>query len=110
MPFTLETISKIKKLMEELSDSPESYQDTIVEVKPSSASTDAPAVRPTKCQQADCKAKIRISDFACKCSKYYCGTHRYPEVHMCSVDFQTLGKGTLEKQLVKTVSVKVDQI
>ena len=66
--------------------------------------------RPKRCQQAECKKKIGLTDFACKCSMFFCSEHRYTEVHACSFDFKAAGKQQLEKQLIKTIGVKVDRI
>ena len=67
-------------------------------------------IRPKRCQQTECKKKIGLTDFACKCSMFFCSEHRYTEAHACSFDFKAAGKQQLEKQLVKTVGVKVDRI
>lgn len=62
------------------------------------------------CQYADCKKKLMLSDFACRCENYYCGSHRHAESHLCSFNFKGQGTALLEKQLVKTVASKLDRI
>ena len=43
---------------------------------------------PKRCQAPACKVKLGITSFACRCSLYYCPTHRLPESHECKHDFQ----------------------
>jgi len=66
--------------------------------------------KPTRCQHVECKRKLTLTDFACKCDNYYCPTHRFSEDHACSFDFKKAGQENLEKQLVKSVAAKIDQI
>jgi hypothetical protein len=66
--------------------------------------------RPKRCEKADCKVKIMLSDFACKCTKYYCSQHRHAELHSCAFNFKELGHQNLEKQLIKVAGQKVDKI
>ena len=69
-----------------------------------------PKAKPKRCQKPDCKVKILLSDFPCKCTNYYCSQHRHAELHSCAFNFKELGHQNLEKQLVKVVSEKVDKI
>jgi predicted nucleic acid binding AN1-type Zn finger protein len=54
-----------------------------------------------RCAQADCKKKLMLSDFECKCGTRYCATHRFPQDHACTFDFKAASAVTLGKQLVK---------
>lgn len=54
-----------------------------------------------RCGKEDCKAKLALSDFDCRCGKRFCGKHRQCEQHDCTFDFQKNGKDQLTKQLVK---------
>ena len=54
-----------------------------------------------RCGHAECKKKLMLSDFECKCGTRYCGTHRFPQEHACTFDFKAAGAVTLGKQLVK---------
>lgn len=60
-----------------------------------------PAVRPKRCQGENCKAKLHLTDFACKCEGWFCSAHRHAESHKCSYDFKAQGVAGLEKTLVK---------
>jgi hypothetical protein len=66
--------------------------------------------KPKRCEHTNCKTKLMLSDFACKCSKFYCISHKHAEIHSCSYDFKARGNEILEKQLVKAVASKVDKI
>ena len=68
------------------------------------------AEKPKRCEHTNCKTKLMLSDFACKCSKFYCISHKHAEIHSCSFDFRARGHEVLEKQLVKAVASKVDKI
>jgi predicted nucleic acid binding AN1-type Zn finger protein len=67
-------------------------------------------VRPKRCQMLSCKSKIMLSDQACKCTGFYCSQHRHSETHACTFDYKGDGKNTLEKQLVKVESNKLDRL
>ena len=66
--------------------------------------------KPKTCQHAECKKKLMLSDFACRCENYYCGAHRHAESHACAFNFKQQGTKLLEKQLVKSVASKLDRI
>ncbi|KAL7167351.1 hypothetical protein ACSBR2_037921 [Camellia fascicularis] len=55
-----------------------------------------------------CKKKVGVLGFKCKCGDTFCGTHRYPEKHECSVDFKALGRDAIAKSnpVVKADKVK----
>lgn len=71
---------------------------------------ESPKTKPKTCQHVDCKKKLMLSDFACRCENYYCTSHRHAESHSCAYDFKKQGTTQLEKQLVKTVASKLDRI
>jgi len=54
-----------------------------------------------RCCAEDCRKKLLLTDFNCRCGKRYCPTHRAPETHMCTFDFRAQGQAILEKQLIK---------
>lgn len=73
-------------------------------------STNIQKAKPKTCQHAECKKKLMLSDFACRCENYYCGSHRHAESHACAYDFKKQTSTQLEKQLVKAVASKLDRI
>ncbi|CAL5437183.1 unnamed protein product [Camellia sinensis] len=54
-----------------------------------------------------CKKKVGVLGFKCKCGDTFCGTHRYPEKHECSVDFKALGRDAIVKS---NPVVKADKV
>lgn len=74
------------------------------------ADTTKPKVQ-ARCGHAECKKKLMLSDFECKCGNRYCATHRFPQEHACTFDFKAAGAVTLGKQLVKCAGDRmVDKI
>lgn len=67
-------------------------------------------VMPKRCECDSCNTKLMLTDFACKCEKYFCSKHRYVDDHKCNFDYKSEGVNNLKKQLVKTVGNKVDMI
>ena len=66
--------------------------------------------RPKRCQMTDCKAKLALTDSACKCTGFYCMKHRHAETHSCAFDYKSEGMGKLKTQLVEAKGVKVENI
>ena len=69
-----------------------------------------PPVKPKKCQHENCKTKLALSDFACRCKNYYCSSHRYSDIHKCSFDYQSIGKDVLTKQNPMIMADKLERI
>ncbi|KAF5457269.1 hypothetical protein F2P56_021382 [Juglans regia] len=46
-----------------------------------------------------CNKKVGLAGFVCRCANVFCGMHRHPEEHACSVDFKAVGRDLLAKQL-----------
>jgi hypothetical protein len=63
------------------------------------------------CEFPGCKTKLRLMRFTCECQKEFCMTHRFPEVHMCSVDYLSKNKDNSEEiQKLKCVAEKTTVI
>ena len=63
------------------------------------------------CAHVECKKKLMLSDFECKCGTRYCASHRYPQEHACGFDYRAAGAANLGKQLVKCAGDRmVDKI
>jgi hypothetical protein len=67
-------------------------------------------VRPKRCQMPECRQKIKLTDFACKCKSFFCSAHRHSELHNCSFDYRQTTTVSLEKQLIKTQADKLERI
>jgi predicted nucleic acid binding AN1-type Zn finger protein len=58
-----------------------------------------------KCYHISCNAKLKLTDFDCRCNNKFCVKHRMPESHDCSYDFK---KDKIN--LIKVVADKVTKI
>ena len=54
-----------------------------------------------RCNQEECKTKLALTDFDCKCGKRFCSKHRHSEIHKCQYDYRKEAQNNLTKQLVK---------
>ena len=59
---------------------------------------------------AVCKKKLNLTAFECRCKKYFCPLHRYPEQHQCIVDYKNLEKQILKQNLPTICSNKIQII
>lgn len=115
MNFNLDKLSDILYQMKRLAEMDVALAQVEAEAKLKAQlkaeSTVEPKVeRPKRCQMADCKAKLVLSDFACQCKGFYCSKHRHSELHACSFDYKAASNKLLEKGLVKTVADKLERI
>ena len=69
------------------------------------AGTDKP--KKNRCEHGDCRAKLGLLGFDCKCTGKYCGKHRYPDQHECAYNYRAEASATLKKQLVECVGDKL---
>jgi predicted nucleic acid binding AN1-type Zn finger protein len=67
-------------------------------------------VIPKKCECDGCNKKLMLTDFACKCEKYFCANHRFMDNHKCNYDYKSEGINNLKKQLVQVSGDKLDKI
>jgi AN1-type zinc finger protein 5/6 len=58
----------------------------------------------------NCKKKIKMINYECRCKNTFCIKCRLPENHNCSFDFKTDGKNNLSKKLIKVTTTKIIQI
>mmetsp|Transcript_13620 Transcript_13620/g.24274 ORF Transcript_13620/g.24274 Transcript_13620/m.24274 type:complete len:169 (-) Transcript_13620:340-846(-) len=58
----------------------------------------------------ECRKKVGILGFECRCGFIYCGKHRYPEDHECDFDHGGHEKAILEKNTKKLESNKFERI
>ncbi|PIM97766.1 putative Zn-finger protein [Handroanthus impetiginosus] len=45
-----------------------------------------------------CKKKVGLLGFECRCGGTFCGMHRHPETHSCTLDYKAAGRIVLEKE------------
>ena len=58
----------------------------------------------------ECRKKLGVMEFTCKCEKKFCRGCLLPEMHKCTYDFKNEGKKLLETHLVKVANDKVIKI
>ena len=64
---------------------------------------------PARCEQ--CKKKLVVCEYKCKCGKLFCITHLYAEEHNCTYDYKTEGQIQLKKIIdVGPLSSKLEKI
>jgi len=64
-----------------------------------------------RCAHDDCKKKLALTDFACRCEARFCAAHRFPQDHACAYDYKAAATSMLGKQLVKCAGDRmVDKI
>jgi hypothetical protein len=62
-----------------------------------------------RCEQ--CKKKLGVMEYKCKCGKIFCITHLHAEEHNCTFNYQEEGQTLLRRQnVVGPLSTKVDKI
>lgn len=60
-----------------------------------------------RCCMLDCKKKIGLIRFECKCGLSFCVKHKLPELHNCSFNHKNEGITSLKHKLVKVSSNKI---
>ncbi|GLC36197.1 hypothetical protein PLESTB_001369400 [Pleodorina starrii] len=73
-----------------------------------SGSADAPPKTATRC--LECKKKVGLTGFKCKCGNMYCGQHRYAESHNCPFDYKGVHKEKLASSNPVVQASKVQKI
>ncbi|KAA8492983.1 AN1-type zinc finger protein 5 [Porphyridium purpureum] len=58
----------------------------------------------------ECRKKVGLLGFKCRCDYTYCGEHRYTDKHACDFDYKTLAKQNLEKANPQVVASKLEKI
>jgi predicted nucleic acid binding AN1-type Zn finger protein len=71
------------------------------------AAPEKPKKKQARCEHADCKVKLGLLGFDCKCGAKFCGAHRHPESHDCGYNHKAAGAAMLTKQLVGCVADKL---
>jgi hypothetical protein len=68
---------------------------TSAQAAPAPEDSPAPKKQPTRCQHPDCKKKLGLTGFTCKCEMMFCPAHRLAESHSCSFDYKTMQRQKL---------------
>ncbi|GIL56649.1 hypothetical protein Vafri_11980 [Volvox africanus] len=73
-----------------------------------SGPADAPPKTATRC--LECKKKVGLTGFKCKCGNIFCGQHRYAESHDCPFDYKGVHKEKLASSNPVVQASKVQKI
>jgi len=65
---------------------------------------------PKRCMAGECRVRLGLTAFACRCGGYYCGTHRFDDAHACTYDYKAEQQALLSTHMVKVVGKKLDVI
>ena len=64
-----------------------------------------------RCAVEGCKRRLTLTDFACRCGKTCCPSHRFSDDHACTYDYKKDAKQELLKTMSSAVTgVKVEKI
>lgn len=66
--------------------------------------------KPKKNRCHECRKKVGLTGFECRCGGLYCSLHRYSDKHKCSFDYHALGAEQIRKANPVVVSEKVQKI
>lgn len=58
-----------------------------------------------RCAHPDCKKKLNLTDWACKCNKKFCSVHKPINKHDCSFDWKMQQFNFLKENLDKAKSI-----
>jgi hypothetical protein len=61
-----------------------------------------------RCEQ--CRKKLGVIEYKCKCGKLFCITHLHAEEHSCVFDYKAEGKNILKKLDVGPLASKIQKI
>lgn len=62
----------------------------------------------SRCEQ--CKKKLGVMEYKCKCGKIFCISHLHAEEHNCTYDYKGEGQTQLKKLNVGTLDIKLEKI
>lgn len=69
-----------------------------------------PKEKKARCNYKDCRKKLGLIKFTCRCEKDFCITHKLPESHQCTFNYLCKSKMVLKDKLVKVVNDKIIRI
>ena len=58
----------------------------------------------------NCKKKLGLLKFDCKCENKFCANCVQPEIHKCLFNYIEEGRKQLESKLIKVVNTKIEVI
>ncbi|CAL0333978.1 unnamed protein product [Lupinus luteus] len=62
---------------------------------PRAAAEEEKSAQTNRC--GNCRKRVGLTGFKCRCGLTLCGSHRYPEKHGCEFDFKEMGRDQIAK-------------
>lgn len=75
-----------------------------------SASSDGQSGKKKKNRCFNCKKKVGLTGFSCRCGGLFCSMHRYSDKHECNFDYKEHGAEEIRKSNPVVVAKKVQKI
>ncbi|KAF7811862.1 zinc finger A20 and AN1 domain-containing stress-associated protein 5-like [Senna tora] len=91
-----------------LTDDQDTAANKTSEIKNSETAQQSEKKKSNRCKS--CNKKVGLTGFQCRCGDLFCGKHRYPEEHSCTVNFKQIGREILIKQNPVIKADKLDKI
>jgi len=63
-----------------------------------------------RCGKEDCKRKLPLTAYACKCNVLYCQVHCAPEEHKCSYNYFEENQKRMKDNLSSMTFLKKDKL
>jgi hypothetical protein len=76
----------------------------------SSENPDGQSGKKKKNRCFNCKKKVGLTGFTCRCGGLFCSIHRYSDKHECNFDYKELGAEEIRKSNPVVVAKKVQKI
>jgi hypothetical protein len=64
----------------------------------------------TRCSHNNCKRKLPLTAYTCRCKLLFCDIHKYPEEHKCQYNYYENNRNILEKQLSSITFTKKETL
>jgi predicted nucleic acid binding AN1-type Zn finger protein len=83
---------------------------TVMEEKlqPPVVATTVKKIKTGRCPQ--CRAKVGLLGYPCRCGLTFCSTHRYASEHNCTFDYKEDGREQIKKNNPVVVGEKIHKI
>lgn len=106
LPMILDSGNDTPSASSSSAGTPSSDQQSVdADVAAAAASAPAPKQK-NRCDQ--CRKRVGLTGFECRCGGMYCAIHRYSDMHQCSFDYKALGEQEIRKNnpVVKTEKIQ----
>merc|ERR1712147_181305 len=61
-------------------------------------------------EKKDCKKKMGLTGFSCRCGGLFCAVHRYTDKHECGFDYKAMGEKEISEANPVIVAAKLNKI